>query len=192
VWAACGGSLGEPRRGLSSITHHPSNPHPTLSQASDDLLASEVSSGRRRRGALGARRQQRLEPLPTPRPCITSAARHAAPTALILLPLVPLPADARQVVTAPYDPRFPATNQARHCFVRYNEYYKWAPGGGERGAGACFSWGEWGAPHGNEGTWLAAQNAWLHGASGRHFQRAFPAALSPPPAARQVRVRARR
>ncbi|KIZ05207.1 cytochrome c oxidase subunit VIb [Monoraphidium neglectum] len=29
-----------------------------------------------------------------------------------------------EVVTAPYDPRFPATNQARHCFVRYNEYYK--------------------------------------------------------------------
>jgi cytochrome c oxidase subunit 6b len=29
-----------------------------------------------------------------------------------------------EVVTAPYDPRFPSTNQARHCFVRYNEYYK--------------------------------------------------------------------
>ena len=28
------------------------------------------------------------------------------------------------VVTAPYDPRFPATNQARHCFVRYNEFHK--------------------------------------------------------------------
>jgi cytochrome c oxidase subunit 6b len=29
-----------------------------------------------------------------------------------------------QVVTAPYDPRFPTTNQNRHCFIRYNEYYK--------------------------------------------------------------------
>uniref|UniRef100_A0A7R9V159 Uncharacterized protein n=1 Tax=Chlamydomonas euryale TaxID=1486919 RepID=A0A7R9V159_9CHLO len=26
--------------------------------------------------------------------------------------------------TAPYDPRFPNRNQARHCFVRYNEYHK--------------------------------------------------------------------
>jgi hypothetical protein len=31
---------------------------------------------------------------------------------------------AAQLVTAPYDPRFPNTNQARHCFIRYNEYYK--------------------------------------------------------------------
>jgi len=30
----------------------------------------------------------------------------------------------QEIVTAPYDPRFPATNQARHCFIRYNEYYK--------------------------------------------------------------------
>ena len=36
----------------------------------------------------------------------------------------------RNVTTTPnntpqqYDPRFPATNQARHCFVRYNEYHK--------------------------------------------------------------------
>ena len=29
-----------------------------------------------------------------------------------------------QVVTAPYDPRFPNRNQARHCFVRFNEYLK--------------------------------------------------------------------
>ncbi|WIA10170.1 hypothetical protein OEZ86_000328 [Tetradesmus obliquus] len=29
-----------------------------------------------------------------------------------------------EVVTAPYDPRFPTTNQNRHCFIRYNEYYK--------------------------------------------------------------------
>lgn len=33
--------------------------------------------------------------------------------------------------TAPYDPRFPSTNQNRHCFIRYNEYYKCAF---ERGA----------------------------------------------------------
>eukprot|EP01025_Chloroclados_australasicus_P041372 TRINITY_DN437_c0_g1_i1.p2 TRINITY_DN437_c0_g1~~TRINITY_DN437_c0_g1_i1.p2 ORF type:complete len:165 (-),score=17.10 TRINITY_DN437_c0_g1_i1:177-671(-) len=26
--------------------------------------------------------------------------------------------------TAPYDPRFPGTNQARHCYVRYCEWYK--------------------------------------------------------------------
>eukprot|EP01024_Parvocaulis_polyphysoides_P002290 TRINITY_DN107257_c0_g1_i4.p2 TRINITY_DN107257_c0_g1~~TRINITY_DN107257_c0_g1_i4.p2 ORF type:complete len:170 (+),score=35.01 TRINITY_DN107257_c0_g1_i4:98-607(+) len=26
--------------------------------------------------------------------------------------------------TAPYDPRFPSTNQARHCYVRYCEWYK--------------------------------------------------------------------
>jgi len=29
-----------------------------------------------------------------------------------------------QVDTAPLDPRFPATNQARHCFVKYNEAHK--------------------------------------------------------------------
>jgi len=28
------------------------------------------------------------------------------------------------VETAPIDPRFPATNQARHCFVKYNEAHK--------------------------------------------------------------------
>lgn len=31
-----------------------------------------------------------------------------------------------QVKTAPYDPRFPATNQARNCYTRYNEFYKCA------------------------------------------------------------------
>lgn len=32
----------------------------------------------------------------------------------------------REIVvdTAPIDPRFPATNQARHCFVKYNEAHK--------------------------------------------------------------------
>jgi cytochrome c oxidase subunit 6b len=29
-----------------------------------------------------------------------------------------------ELMTAPYDPRFPNRNQARHCFVRFNEYYK--------------------------------------------------------------------
>ena len=29
-----------------------------------------------------------------------------------------------QISTVPYDPRFPATNQARNCYTRYNEYYK--------------------------------------------------------------------
>ena len=29
-----------------------------------------------------------------------------------------------QIATVPYDPRFPATNQARNCYTRYNEYYK--------------------------------------------------------------------
>jgi cytochrome c oxidase subunit 6b len=29
-----------------------------------------------------------------------------------------------QIDTAPIDPRFPATNQARNCFVKYNEAHK--------------------------------------------------------------------
>lgn len=29
-----------------------------------------------------------------------------------------------QVETAPLDPRFPATNQSHHCFVKYNEAHK--------------------------------------------------------------------
>ncbi|KAK9827724.1 hypothetical protein WJX81_005556 [Elliptochloris bilobata] len=28
------------------------------------------------------------------------------------------------VATAPHDPRFPSTNQARHCYTRYNEFYR--------------------------------------------------------------------
>lgn len=34
--------------------------------------------------------------------------------------------EQRQIIvdTAPIDPRFPATNQARHCFVKYNEAHK--------------------------------------------------------------------
>ena len=31
------------------------------------------------------------------------------------------------VATAPHDPRFPSTNQARHCYTRYNEFYRRRP-----------------------------------------------------------------
>lgn len=31
------------------------------------------------------------------------------------------------VATAPHDPRFPSTNQARHCYTRYNEFYRRHP-----------------------------------------------------------------
>eukprot|EP00244_Chara_vulgaris_P004416 TRINITY_DN1873_c0_g1_i4.p3 TRINITY_DN1873_c0_g1~~TRINITY_DN1873_c0_g1_i4.p3 ORF type:complete len:135 (-),score=28.53 TRINITY_DN1873_c0_g1_i4:468-872(-) len=31
---------------------------------------------------------------------------------------------AKDVRTAPMDFRFPATNQSKHCFTRYNEYHK--------------------------------------------------------------------
>lgn len=31
------------------------------------------------------------------------------------------------VATAPHDPRFPSTNQARHCYTRYNEFYRCGP-----------------------------------------------------------------
>ena len=31
-----------------------------------------------------------------------------------------------EVKTAPFDPRFPTTNQAKHCFTRYNEFHKCA------------------------------------------------------------------
>ncbi|KAJ9527552.1 hypothetical protein QJQ45_025828 [Haematococcus lacustris] len=36
-----------------------------------------------------------------------------------------------ELLTAPYDPRFPNRNQARHCFVRYNEFHKCAHERGE-------------------------------------------------------------
>jgi hypothetical protein len=52
----------------------------------------------------------------TPSPRLLTLLRHPQGTESGLL--VP------EVVTAPYDPRFPNTNQARHCFIRYNEYYK--------------------------------------------------------------------
>ena len=28
------------------------------------------------------------------------------------------------IQTAPHDPRFPSTNQARHCYTRFNEFYR--------------------------------------------------------------------
>lgn len=31
-----------------------------------------------------------------------------------------------EVKSAPYDHRFPSTNQARHCYTRYNEFHKCA------------------------------------------------------------------
>uniref|UniRef100_A0A7S0WH22 Uncharacterized protein n=1 Tax=Chlamydomonas leiostraca TaxID=1034604 RepID=A0A7S0WH22_9CHLO len=36
-----------------------------------------------------------------------------------------------ELVTAPFDPRFPNRNQARHCFVRFNEFHKCAHERGE-------------------------------------------------------------
>ena len=29
--------------------------------------------------------------------------------------------------TAPFDARFPTTNQAKNCYTRYNEFHKCAP-----------------------------------------------------------------
>lgn len=46
------------------------------------------------------------------------------------------PANPRpQLKTAPFDSRFPTTNQAKHCFTRYNEFHKRVAveGGGARG-----------------------------------------------------------
>ena len=31
------------------------------------------------------------------------------------------------IQTAPHDPRFPSTNQARHCYTRFNEFYRCGP-----------------------------------------------------------------
>merc|ERR1712216_521815 len=30
----------------------------------------------------------------------------------------------QEIETAPFDPRFPQTNQAKHCYTRYNEFHK--------------------------------------------------------------------
>eukprot|EP00238_Polyblepharides_amylifera_P007773 CAMPEP_0196599482 /NCGR_PEP_ID=MMETSP1081-20130531/94877_1 /TAXON_ID=36882 /ORGANISM="Pyramimonas amylifera, Strain CCMP720" /LENGTH=77 /DNA_ID=CAMNT_0041925255 /DNA_START=808 /DNA_END=1041 /DNA_ORIENTATION=- len=32
--------------------------------------------------------------------------------------------DEIKVETAPFDPRFVTTNQAKHCYTRFNEYHK--------------------------------------------------------------------
>jgi len=40
------------------------------------------------------------------------------------------------VATAPHDPRFPSTNQARHCYTRYNEFYRC---GSRRLCGGCWT-----------------------------------------------------
>ena len=37
----------------------------------------------------------------------------------------------QQLKTAPFDPRFPTTNQAKNCFTRYNEFHKCAKEKGE-------------------------------------------------------------
>uniref|UniRef100_A0A7S0VJ52 Uncharacterized protein n=1 Tax=Polytomella parva TaxID=51329 RepID=A0A7S0VJ52_9CHLO len=43
-----------------------------------------------------------------------------------------------EIITAPYDPRFPNRNQARHCFVRFNEFFKCAHERGEEAARCQF------------------------------------------------------
>uniref|UniRef100_A0A7S0VEQ9 Uncharacterized protein n=1 Tax=Polytomella parva TaxID=51329 RepID=A0A7S0VEQ9_9CHLO len=43
-----------------------------------------------------------------------------------------------EIITAPYDPRFPNRNQARHCFVRFNEFFKCAHERGEEHARCQF------------------------------------------------------
>lgn len=34
------------------------------------------------------------------------------------------PPSVPQIETAPFDPRFPQQNQAKHCYTRYNEFHK--------------------------------------------------------------------
>ncbi|QDZ17697.1 subunit H of cytochrome c oxidase [Chloropicon primus] len=41
------------------------------------------------------------------------------------------PAVEVKLGTTPYDPRFTTTNQARHCYTRYNEFHKCAAEKGE-------------------------------------------------------------
>lgn len=41
-----------------------------------------------------------------------------------------------QLKTTPFDPRFPQTNQAKHCYTRYNEFHKCQAENGE-GAEEC-------------------------------------------------------
>lgn len=42
----------------------------------------------------------------------------------------PAPPEVK-VESTPFDVRFPGTNQARHCYTRYNEYHKCAKQNGE-------------------------------------------------------------
>jgi len=41
-----------------------------------------------------------------------------------------------ELKTTPFDPRFPQTNQAKHCYTRYNEFHKCQAENGE-GAEEC-------------------------------------------------------
>merc|ERR1712164_69685 len=43
---------------------------------------------------------------------------------------------AFELKTTPFDARFPQTNQAKHCYTRYNEFHKCQAENGE-GAEAC-------------------------------------------------------
>mmetsp|Transcript_50143 Transcript_50143/g.95785 ORF Transcript_50143/g.95785 Transcript_50143/m.95785 type:complete len:91 (+) Transcript_50143:78-350(+) len=40
-------------------------------------------------------------------------------------------ADEIKIETAPFDPRFVTTNQAKHCYTRYNEFHKCTAEDGE-------------------------------------------------------------
>lgn len=48
-----------------------------------------------------------------------------------------------QLGTAPFDPRFPATNQAKHCYTRYNEYYKCVKEKGDPEDPECIKYKRW-------------------------------------------------
>lgn len=40
------------------------------------------------------------------------------------------PKQVDDIKTAPMDFRFPTTNQAKHCYTRYNEFHKYVAGRG--------------------------------------------------------------
>ena len=70
-----------------------------------------------------------IEALPSPR--LFFSFPRLYPKALS--PLSDLrPSSPPQIETAPFDPRFPQTNQAKHCYTRYNEFHKCVPLGGRR------------------------------------------------------------
>lgn len=65
-----------------------------------------------------------IEALPSPR--LFFSFPRLYPKALS--PLSDLrPSSPPQIETAPFDPRFPQTNQAKHCYTRYNEFHKCVP-----------------------------------------------------------------